>query len=119
MVPQVDRNTETSTAALDAGRGAADRNPDMLRSAEAACYIDMSDSWLRQTRMAGRADGPPFLRQGRAVRYRRCDLDRWLERRLCGGDVQQPALPPAPAPRPKRQRKPPRRGKGGSRRARQ
>src|SRR3954453_3808799 len=95
MVPQADRNTETSAAALDAGRGVADRNPDMLRSAEAARYIDMSDSWLRQSRMLDRMDGPPFLRQGRAIRYRRSDLDRWLERRLCGGDVQ-----PAPTPAP-------------------
>src|SRR3954454_4535494 len=105
MVPQVDRNTETSVVALDAGRGAADRNPDMMRSVEAARYIDMSDSWLRQTRMMGRTDGPPFLRQGRAVRYRRSDLDGWLERRLCGGDVQQPKPPPAPAPKPRRSRK--------------
>src|SRR4051812_38280525 len=115
MVPQVDRNIDTS-AALDAGRAAADRNPDMLRSTEAARYIDMSDSWLRQTRMIGRIDGPPFLRQGRAIRYRRSDLDRWLERRLCGGDVQQPA--PAPPAHPKRSRKSPRRGKGGGSRAR-
>ena len=116
MVPQVDRNTETSAAALDAGRGVADRNPDMLRSIEAARYIDMSDSWLRQSRMLDRTEGPPFLRQGRAIRYRRSDLDHWLERRLCGGDAGQPA-PPVPASQPKRQRKPPRRGKGGNGRA--
>src|SRR4051794_13043764 len=101
MVPQVDRNTETSAAALDAGRGAADRNPEMLRSIEAARYIDMSDSWLRQTRMAGRTNGPPFLRQGRAIRYRRCDLDCWLERRLCGGGMEQLALAPVSALQPK------------------
>jgi hypothetical protein len=119
MVPQVDRNTETSPAGLGQGRGVADRNPDMLRSAEAARYIDMFDSWLRQTRMAGRTDGPPFLRQGRAIRYRRCDLDQWLERRLCGGDVKPPEPPPVPAPRPQSRRKPPTRGKRGARRARQ
>src|SRR3954447_19171271 len=110
MVLQADRNTATSAVAV--GRGVADRNPDMMRSAEAARYIDMSDSWLRQTRMAGRIDGPPFLRQGRAIRYRRSDLDRWLEHRLCGGEAEQPAPPPVPAPQPKRQRKPPRRRKG-------
>ena len=114
MVPQVNQNTETSAVALDAGRAAADRNPDILRSAEAARYIDMSDSWLRQTRMMGRTDGPPFLRQGRAIRYRRCDLDRWLERRLCGGDVQQPSRR-LPQHRDRSvQRKPPPRGKGGT-----
>src|SRR4051794_27168386 len=106
MVPQRHRITETSAVALDAGRAAAGRNPELLRSREAALYIDMSDSWLRQTRRGGRTDGPPFLRQDRATGYRRCDLDRGLERRLGGGDVQ-PEPPPAPAPRPKLQRKPP------------
>src|SRR6187200_66426 len=105
MVPQIDQSTAATAQWRDAGR-----NPDMLRSAEAARYIDMSESWLRQTRMAGRTDGPPFLQQGRAIRYRRCDLDRWLERRLCGGDVEPPE--------PTRSRKPPMRGKGGARRAR-
>ena len=118
MVPQVHRNTETSTTTLAVGRAAVGRNPDILRSAEAARYIDMSDSWLRQTRMMGRTDGPPFLRQGRAIRYRRCDLDHWLERRLCGGGVQQMEPPPAPALRSKHQRKPPPRGRGGGSRAR-
>jgi hypothetical protein len=110
MVPQIDQSTEAAVHERDTGR-----NPDMLRSVEAARYIDMSDSWLRQTRMAGRTDGPPFLRQGRAIRYRRSDLDRWLEHRLCDG-TEQPA-PPVPLPQPKRQRKPPRRGKGGTSRA--
>src|ERR1051325_2316451 len=63
-----------------------ERNSDLMRTPEAARYIDMSESWLRQSRI-GLSDGPPFLRQGRAIRYRRCDLDRWLERRLCGGDL--------------------------------
>src|SRR3954452_23814937 len=113
MVPQIDRNTETGATALETGRAASGRNPELLRSSEAAFYIDMSDSWLRQTRMMGRTDGPPFLRQGRAIRYRRCDLDRWLECRLCGG-TEQTALPPVPASPPKRQRKLPQRGKGGN-----
>src|SRR4051812_24379098 len=112
MVPQVDQPIEATAQGRDTGR-----NPEMLRSAEAARYIDMSDSWLRQSRMLDRTDGPPFLRQGRAIRYRRSDLDRWLERRLCGGDVQQPTVPPAPPARPTRQRKPPRRRKGGNRQA--
>src|SRR3954453_7934084 len=105
MVPQIDQSIEAAAHGCDTGR-----NPDMLRSAEAARYIDMSDFWLRQTRMAGRIDGPPFLRQGRAIRYRRGDLDCWLEPRLCGGDVKQPDLPHAPPTRPRRSRKPPPRG---------
>src|SRR4051794_10010273 len=98
MVSRVVRDTETSPIALSVGDDAdcnlkslpgteatcydTERNPDMMRSAEAARYLDMSDSWLRQTRMAGRTHGPPFVRQGRAIRYRRGDLDRWLEQRL-------------------------------------
>lgn len=55
-----------------------------LPSSVAARYIGMSESWLRQSRMLGRSDGPPFLRMGtRAVRYLRADLDRWLEQRRC------------------------------------
>ncbi len=57
-----------------------------LPSSVAAHYIGMSESWLRQSRMLGRSDGPPFLRLGsRAVRYLRVDLDRWLEQRRCSG----------------------------------
>jgi predicted DNA-binding transcriptional regulator AlpA len=115
MVPYVDGNTEG--VAHNAGPETGGRNPDLLRSPEAARYIDMSDSWLRQTRMADRTDGPPFLRQGRAVRYRRNDLDRWLERRLCGGDMQHPAPAPAAPAKRQRSRKPPPRVKGGRSRA--
>lgn len=51
-------------------------------SSDAALYIGMSESWLRQSRMSGRLHGPPFLRLGsRAVRYLRTDLDRWLQER--------------------------------------
>jgi len=53
-----------------------------LPSPAAARYIGMSDSWLRQTRMEGRRNGPPFLRIGaRTVRYLPADLDKWLEER--------------------------------------
>ena len=50
---------------------------------EAADYIGMSRSFLRQGRMTGPLDGripsPPFLRVGkRSVRYLREDLDEWL-----------------------------------------
>src|SRR5437016_1666570 len=55
---------------------------DILKDPDAAHYIGMSESWLRQTRMAGRTDGTPYHRIGtRAIRYRRRDLDLWLEQR--------------------------------------
>lgn len=51
---------------------------------EAAYYIAMSRSFLRQDRMNGprdgRAGGPPWVRIGRSVRYLRDDLDAWLQR---------------------------------------
>ena len=55
----------------------------VLTEADAARYIAMSRSFLRQARMDGirdkRTPGPQFLKIGRSVRYLRKDLDRWLE----------------------------------------
>ena len=54
-----------------------------LSEAEAADYIGMSRSFLRQARMDGkrinRTPGPPFTKIGRKVLYLRDDVDRWLE----------------------------------------
>jgi predicted DNA-binding transcriptional regulator AlpA len=55
-----------------------------LREPEAAQYLSMSPSFLRQSRMDGirenRTPGPPFVKIGRAVRYLVEDLDAWLEK---------------------------------------
>ena len=54
-----------------------------LIEADAADYVGMSVSFLRQSRMDGirenRTPGPPFVKIGRAVRYLKEDLDAWLE----------------------------------------
>ena len=54
-----------------------------LSEAEAADYIGMSRSFLRQARMDGkrvnRTPGPPFTKIGRKVLYLKDDLDTWLE----------------------------------------
>jgi predicted DNA-binding transcriptional regulator AlpA len=55
-----------------------------LSDPEAAHYIGMSVSFLKQSRMDGvrenHTPGPPFVRLGRrAVRYLREDLDAWLK----------------------------------------
>ena len=56
---------------------------EILREPEAAKYLALSRSYLRQARMASsRVDGPPFVRFGRAVGYRRADLDVWVARHL-------------------------------------
>jgi len=50
---------------------------------QAACYIAMSRSFLRQDRMNGirhnRTPGPRYVRIGRRIRYLKDDLDAWLE----------------------------------------
>jgi predicted DNA-binding transcriptional regulator AlpA len=50
---------------------------------EAALYLAISRSFLRQDRMNGiRANstpGPQYIRMGRTIRYLQEDLDRWLE----------------------------------------
>lgn len=51
---------------------------------EAAEYIGMSRSFLRQDRMNGfrknRTPGPNYSKFGKAVRYLKEDLDSWLEK---------------------------------------
>ena len=66
------------------------QNNHALSEIDAAQYISMSRSFLRQGRMngdrAGRTPTPPYLKIGRAVRYRIFDLDQWLEQFRQGGD---------------------------------
>ena len=54
----------------------------LLTEKQAAPYIGMSRSFLRQSRMNGkrqnRTPGPPFLKIGRKVLYLADDLDTWL-----------------------------------------
>lgn len=54
-----------------------------LTEKEAAPYIGMSRSFLRQSRMNGkrrnRTPGPPFIKIGRKVLYLEDDLNAWLE----------------------------------------
>lgn len=57
----------------------------LITDKQAALYLSISENWLRQARMdcnRERVLGPPFIRIGRAVRYRISDLDSWLENRL-------------------------------------
>lgn len=52
----------------------------LLTDAEAAKYLSLSPSFLRQCRMKGttKTYGPPFIRIGRAVRYDITILDKWI-----------------------------------------
>lgn len=50
--------------------------PNWLSPVEAAHYVSSSISTLAKLRLKG--GGPTFCRIGRAIRYRRSDLDGWL-----------------------------------------
>ncbi|MCP1674096.1 excisionase family DNA binding protein [Natronocella acetinitrilica] len=54
---------------------------ELLNTRQAAAYLNMSKAFLERDRWAGARI--PFLRVGsRAVRYRRTDLDAYLEGRV-------------------------------------
>ena len=55
---------------------------DLLRTADVAVWIGRSSGWLDQGRMRGY--GPPFVRIGRNVFYRRGDVQEWIENRTVG-----------------------------------
>lgn len=52
----------------------------LLTRAEAADYIGVKPTTLAAWALAGRYD-LPVVKVGRLVRYRKSDLDRWLQRR--------------------------------------
>jgi predicted DNA-binding transcriptional regulator AlpA len=62
-----------------------------LTEKQAALYLSMSRSFLRQGRMNGdrekRTPTPPYLKIGRSVRYLKIDLDNWLEQFRKGDEL--------------------------------
>lgn len=65
-------------------------NNTLLTPAEAASWLGMSKSWLAKSRLNG--EGPPYLKIGRAVRYRHDDLELWLsERHRRSTSAQEPS----------------------------
>ena len=50
---------------------------DLMNTREAAVYLRLSKPTIERFRITG--EGPAYLKLGGAVRYRRCDLDAWLE----------------------------------------
>lgn len=55
---------------------ASRRNDNYLRPSEAADYLGSALSTLAKLRVTG--GGPVFLRLGKAIRYRKRDLDAWM-----------------------------------------
>ena len=54
----------------------------MLDTKEAAVYLRVAAVTLRRWRVEG--IGPRYSKRGRFVRYRKVDLDKWLEQHLVG-----------------------------------
>jgi predicted DNA-binding transcriptional regulator AlpA len=53
-----------------------------LAPRQAARYLGISEAALRLWR--SRAEGPRYFKAGeKLIRYRRADLDSWIEARLC------------------------------------
>ncbi|CAH1696801.1 DNA-binding protein [Hyphomicrobiales bacterium] len=58
---------------------------DYMTPEEAAKYIKTSLANLAKRRCDG--DGPPYMRVGRLVRYRKSDIDNWMNaRRVATGE---------------------------------
>lgn len=52
----------------------------LLSLREAATYLDVKEATLRDWRVDRK--GPPAVKYGRLVKYRREDLDQWIADRL-------------------------------------
>jgi len=63
---------------------AATPDGQLMNTRDAAAYLDMSEAWLREGRRPNPRVGrtPPFSRFGRAIKYRRSDLDAFIEQNL-------------------------------------
>ncbi len=53
---------------------------EVMNTAEAAKYVRLGKPTLERVRISG--EGPAYVKLGGSVRYRRCDLDEWLETKL-------------------------------------
>jgi excisionase family DNA binding protein len=62
---------------------------------EAAEYLRSSPSTLAKARLTNR--GPVFLRLGRAIRYRKSDIDAWMSSSVAGNVERSSRAPRSPA----------------------
>ncbi|MEO0696853.1 MAG: helix-turn-helix domain-containing protein [Pseudomonadota bacterium] len=56
------------------------RSTDRLSNAQAAEYLGLKAATLNKWRVYG--EGPPFIKVGRLIQYRKADLDDYLSSRL-------------------------------------
>ncbi len=52
-------------------------SPVLMTVREAARFLRISESCLNKWRLTG--EGPPFIKLGAAVRYRRRDVEAWID----------------------------------------
>ena len=86
IVKRVVANAKNSTSHPDSRPGAS--GSEMFTTPEAAAYIKMAVQTMERFRLTG--EGPIFAKLGGSVRYRRCDLDAWIESRLVRSTSQTP-----------------------------
>lgn len=67
-----------------------DTQNQLMKTEEAGRYLGLSSSLLNKLRLTG--GGPQFVRlAGRAIRYRRADLDAWIDASVAASTSQYPA----------------------------
>ena len=57
----------------------------LLTQGEAARLLRLSERTLERLRLQG--GGPLYVKAGRAVRYRECDLEAWISERVYSREV--------------------------------
>ncbi len=72
---------ESATASLASPALAGLRVPEYLNTRQAAAYLGVSRQFLEIARHRG-AGGPEYVKLARLVRYRRLDLDAFMEAHL-------------------------------------
>jgi excisionase family DNA binding protein len=59
----------------------------MLTQSECAELLRLSERTLERLRVSGL--GPKFVRLGRSIRYRLCDVEAWIASRVVGSTSEE------------------------------
>jgi excisionase family DNA binding protein len=65
-----------------------DQTERLLSTVEAAAYLDTADHTLEVWRST-RRHAIPYIKIGRNVRYRKSDLDKWMQSRLVAVNAEE------------------------------
>lgn len=57
----------------------------LLKQKEVAEWIGTSEAWMEQCRFRG--IGIPYIKMGRACRYRASDVQHWIDEHIVGSDI--------------------------------